>query len=583
MKKNFLINFLLIYSFSTYGQNLFPELNSSVKECITDQNSYEDIWSLSDSADYGMRVIPDKKGTSSSGKDTPFVFTENGKNNYYSDSITEMMGLVTIPGNYDPVPTPDGEFMVIPAKGDTIQFFDEVNNLSETSEPIYDDMKSGKPLMGTKQSLAIVNKEASDSGKLITYLAITDTVTLKSDQKKLEMKEYTFKIGADGKKEFVSASNEVKSMCDNLDVTAFKTPTLSPDGKMLSAYNSETGTTIIYNITPSNNGNYQCEKKLDLGFATTPVEFSPDGEKLLFSMNSLSTSPEQVDWNKQPAKTQNLNVYTYDMKSDQLQRLTNTLDGNSYSPTFSSNGKEVFFLNQYFSRENNSTDASYSVKMVNLEKAPRMKKVDFSLTSNCELVDPSLMKLMALGKLWESVCSRYTQPMTMAAIGTLPLSLNSESCSNLVINYWDMYLARNQKEKLTLGLDKGTNSEEFSTTDQEFYMKSFLGISKPDLLKTCETLNKKEQKEQKKPVKKIFKKKPVNNPDVMLSCKMCHGPNTYAPYIPFEKGSEKLAAYKSKLILQVMTGNMPKDMPMSAEEREAVLEWIDQIPDEPKK
>ncbi|MGK0367880.1 MAG: hypothetical protein ACI9QD_001020 [Thermoproteota archaeon] len=486
--------------------------------------------------------------------------------------------LTSIPGPYDGVPTPDGEFIVSPANGQHITFYDR-DDLESSSTDIYDDLKSagipdqntGAPLMGVYHSLGVISdKNDLDGNRNITYRAITDTETNNElEENSLMYKEYTFEIDKQtGAKSNIGTNGDAKPLCSNMMDQRVKTPIISKDGSMLSAYSVSTGTTIIYNIEKDASGNSVCNIKKDMGIATSKMEFSPKGDKVVFAMNSLPTTNSDVSWYKQPPLDYNMNVFVYDLKSDEISKVTSQDEGNAYYPSFSNNGEDVVWLSQEFG---NNDYPDYSVKRTKLKNAKKKNYIDFSALKNCEPIPPLDLSSMAIGKLWENICAKFSEQMTMASASIIPMSLEPNQCRYLVLKYWDKFIEAIKKDEIEINSDKGEDNEMISSLGKKFYKQQFLGLDKEQLENDCEVLANKGNKT--KDIKVIE----TNNDNVefipddpIRHCTQCHASGTNN-YIPFDK-PEELGPWKKKILLSLITGVMPKNMSITQDERDELIE-----------
>jgi hypothetical protein len=521
---------------------------------------------LSKVPDYFFKPVWPQNGND--GRDDVSIILEGG--NYILNMQSGQ--LEEIPGPYDGVPTPDGEFIVSPANGDHIQFFDR-NGIKADSQALYDDQNSENPLYGVYHSLGVLNKKQVGNSKQVTYRAITDTVTSDQGENSLQFKEYTFEIAPNGEKKLIKASKEPKLLCSNFKSKLIKTPIISKDGSMLSAYNEETGTSVIFDISIDQAGKSICRIKKDLGFAASKMEFSPDGSRVVFAMNSLPITPTDVDWYAQPpTDTHNMNVFTYDFKSDVMRRISNQEKGNAYYPSFSQNGEEVVYLSQEIKNEN----FNYSVKRVALTDAPAADFFKYSDIASCKLVDKDAITLMALGHLWASICSEFDK-ISSSAAAMIPLSMSKENCVELVKNKWSSFSQESMSD-LLIEKDTGKNKKTIlSDTDTSFYKNEILNVNQQDLINTCKALRGKN--ESPPPVDKIMSFGGEDDEfEPEASCTQCHAANSTAPFIPFDN-PEELPKYKNKMLLHVMTGNMPKNMKLSTKNREKLIEYLNGIKD----
>ena len=474
----------------------------------------------------------------------------------------------SIPGPYDGVPTPDGEFIIVPE----MSFMDR-NTIKENSTDILNQNESNK-MPGVYHSAGVLSSVPGAGGaRTVTYRAITDTAT--TGNSNILYKEYTFRISTSGKKEFVDKNTSPQELCSNLGNT-IKTPIMAKNGRMLSAYNMKTGTSQIFDIVQTG-GHSECKLKKDMGFATSKMEFSPDGTKVVFAMNSLQTIPSKVTWYSQPpTDSHNMNIFTLDLVTNDLTRISNQNRGNAYYPSFSSDGKSVVWMSQHF--DNDGYAVSYSVKRMPILSGKKMKAVDFSKVRGCDLTSPDVVKLFALGKLWESVCSQASDKMTLTGLGTISLALTPENCTKLVKNNWNAFKADTNARARDYVVADISSSGEFSDADSAKYMKMFTNLTQEQVLSTCAgaapAATAAARVNAATTAAATAERGPAHPSD---SCTQCHRPGGEAPNIPFNDPS-KLGPWKKKMLLQVMTGNMPKNQTLKPEDREKLIKYLREIP-----
>lgn len=494
-----------------------------------------------------------------------------GGGNYYLDM--ENGKTKRIPGPYDGVPTPDGEFIVSPALGDHIIFYDR-EDLNNNSDPIFNDREDDpkhEALLGVYHSLGILDKKVEDNGdKLISYRAITDTSTSSGGENTLQYKDYTFRINPEGEKEFIESNDEPKLICSNFQNNTLKTPILAKNGRMLSAYNEETGTTIIYDVKRDSNGNSICDVKKDLGFATSKMEFSPEGDKVVFAMNSLQTVPSEVAWYQEPpTDTHNMNIFVYDMNSDDLTKMTTKKQGNSYYPSFSNDGETVVWLSQEIDENG---EEQYFVERASVDNGFSMKHIKMNEVKSCNTSEPFSFENLAIGKLWGAICSPLDTALTTSALMAVPMSMDPNKCEQLVKANWSDFRDNTNPNVKKLIFDEGNNTKPMGEDEQKFYMDSFLALTEEDLIRTCQSLNARGDVDKVDNVKidEEFEEAEV---DPILYCTQCHSNSNGSNYIPFRE-PEKMGPWKNKALLHVMTGNMPKNMEISDETRSKILEKL---------
>lgn len=516
-----------------------------------------------------------------------------------------------IPGPYDGVPVVDCEFIVSPSPGDFINFFDR-DGINSSSQPVFSDgANGGQRLNGVYHSLGVLSQKTNADGSVTkTYRAITDTAT--TGKQTIMTKDYTMTIRPDGKKVFAENKQPPKPICGNLTGGSLRTPILSKNGRALSAYNIETGTTIIYDVV-TQNGTNTCKVRKDMGFATSKMEFSPDGKKVTFAMNSLQTNPAKVDWYQQPLTSDHrMNVAVYDLESDEISNITNDAQGNNYYPSFTDNNTVT-----WISQDVGNGGVSYSIQRAPISVGQSRKLVDYSSMRECNLNDNHALAALSLGLLWNQMCGQIDS--TVQAIGSRWVNLGKENCKSLVENFWN-----NNKSSIGVSADNfdvGNNGKFMNETTSNYYNQVIRSFSAQDLLKVCGKI--KPTAQNNNPVltatiNEVEGKMDEDSDEVTpdqneaapgkpyASCTECHnqgeaipqkplGPNDQPVASPMPwNNPEKLldgiqipqdlrdrfATKKAYLRSLVFTGVMPKSRFLSPEEKEAMLNWIDEnVPD----
>jgi hypothetical protein len=518
-----------------------------------------------------------------------------------------------IPGPYDGVPVVDCEFIVSPSPGNYINFFDR-DEINKNSMPVFSDgANGGQRLDGVYHSLGVLSQTKNPDGSVTKiYRAITDTAT--TGRQTIMSKDYTMTIGPDGKKVFAENKQAPTPICGNLTGSILRTPILSKNGRALSAYNVDTGTTIIYDVVTQNGENI-CKVRKDMGFATSKMEFSPDGKKVTFAMNSLQTNPAKVDWYERPLTTDHrMNVAVYDFEEDEITNITSDVQGNNYYPSFTDNNT-VTWISQDFA----NGGVSYSIQRAPLSAGQSRKWVDYSAMRDCKLDDSHALAALSLGLLWNQMCGKMDS--TVQAIGSRWINMGRKDCRKLVKNFWDT-------NKSSLGVsaenfDSGANGKFMKATTANYYNQVIRSFSSKDLLKVCGGI--KSAPQTKKPARTatIINAADDNQddgdgdefyPDEAVSeerkpygsCTECHtqgevvsqmprGPNDelVATSMPWDKPEklldgieipsdlrDRFATKKAYLRSLVFSGAMPKNRFLPLEEKEALLKWIDDyVPD----
>lgn len=574
MIKLLLLSFLSFNAFAQIGKIIDSPL------CNLQQPALTKKIALPSEPEYFFKPIPKQSPTDN--RDEVSIILAGDDNNGGGNYIMDMNNgaLRVIPGPYDGVPTPDGQMIVIP----TMEFLDR-DTANENSGSILDFGEGEDNLDGVYHSLGVLEKKkdpANATTDIVTYRGITDNETGGGGNNTLYYKDYTFKITDKGEKTYVPNPNDKpKSLCSNYENHFIKTPIISKNGRMLSGYNIETGTSVIFDITTNEAGESICKIKKDLGFTASKMEFSPDGTKVVFAMNSVNSWVDKVDWYSQPGQDDhNMNIFVYDLKSNDLQRISSEDIGSSYYPSFSFDNQVVYLSQEMVKDEDGEySDAKYYIKRANLDATPSMPWVDFSSVSGCKLNDENALKFMAIGKLWESLCYKLETAMTPQGLGTIPLVVGKENCKKIVSKYWDDTKGIIATQTSPFSKDTGSDDKtNLTKVEGDYYINKFIGFSKDDLLDSCNTLSK--VKTANTPVNKA--EFPINGKekeaeDVFSSCVGCHtgvnaGPGG-APAIPFGNDYE-LREWKDKLLLNVISGIMPKNSQITPEQRQKMVDRI---------
>lgn len=456
-----------------------------------------------------------------------------------------------IPGPYDGVPSPDGEFLIMPG----LYFYDR-DDLTRNSDMIYDDSDNGSnALDGVYHSIGVTKNQ--DNKK--TYRVITDELSPSSGSvANLMYKDFDADFRS-GNIKFERNSHGSKPLCSNHLDKFFKLPMISKDGGQLAAYDLESGTTKIYEIK-MNNGKSECHMTKDLGFAAGKVEFSPDGKKITFAMDSHPTNPGQVNWYATPPLSKNYNIYMVDLESDTMSRISMNNTGNSYYPSFWYDGS-IVYLNQ--------DEGEYSVVRARYDNAQSIKLPDAQALNSCEGIGKDFLSLMALGDMWTDICSSSGNRYTATGLAGISLSLDRPKCEEMVRGYW-----KDQQEKLKSGGNRKivADNQNVGSDIQEKYYKGFLSLSEQDLINSCPGEAKKVQATISSADNVAIEIDENENP--MILCQQCHTAAAAERAFDFSDPAS-LAPHKAKMRLHVWTGFMPQNTPLSPERRDRILKWID--------
>jgi len=174
-----------------------------------------------------------------------------------------------IPGNVDPVPTPDGRFITRPG----LMFYPTATLVAGDTVPMFVD----RELPDEYQTMSIL-KQTRD---LIRYRVVTGWRT------GVRLRDYDVTVDAAGKPVRIQPIGQPATPCGD---RSFALP-ISAKGlgsKELGVYDNKTQTNRIVEITDDG----QCVDRLDLGFASGKLSFSYDGTAVAFATARIDVDAE---------------------------------------------------------------------------------------------------------------------------------------------------------------------------------------------------------------------------------------------------------------------------------------------------
>lgn len=537
---------------------LFTESASAQDICTPKNNISEERVILPHDPEFFFKPIP-LQGEDDPRREVSVIM--DGSN--WTIDMKNPENVVQIPGPYDGVPSPDGRFLVMPGDNGGLEFFDR-NHLNRSNpKKILDDENNGSAMLaGVYHSIGMLEKRGGDA----SYRVITDQLTSRGRRQmgNLYYKDYNTHT-VDGAISFEGNSHPSRPLCSNMMNRYFKLPMLSKDGRQLAAYDVESGTTKIFSISQLN-GVSVCHQTRDLGFAAGKVEFSPDGKKITFAMDSHPTDPEAVEWYATPPATKNLNVYVADLENDTMSRVSLNSKGNSYYPSFWYDGS-VIYLNQE-NREDGGTD--YSLVRTRFANAPTIPLPRLE-TLNCSAPSKDFLALTALGSLWSDLCLNLTKPVTMTGLAMQPLALDNSRCRQMVSENWERFTSGREGRTILERLQSDDRSVDAQGLKERMY-RGYMSLSQNDLLNACPDVKSNEGHNTVSAGRVRTQVDPNDNP--MTLCQQCHTAAAGSRAFDFSNPAS-LAPHKAKMLTHVMTGFMPRNTPISQERRDRILEWID--------
>ena len=224
-----------------------------------------------------------------------------------------------IPGNVDPVPTPDGRLLLRPGlllypmatltKGDTI--------------PVYED-----PELPDEYQTASIQQERNG---VVRYRVITGW------RQGARFRDYDVTFTAKGAYKNAVPVGTPFVPCGARNLTL---PINAKSGQEFGAYDAGTRTNVILEVTPMKS----CLDKLDLGFASGKLSFSYDGSVIAFATSRVDTDADGL--RLRPAELVYKDALLLYRRTGRIVALSNNRGINALSfPEFLKNGN-VMVLDQ---------------------------------------------------------------------------------------------------------------------------------------------------------------------------------------------------------------------------------------------
>lgn len=317
----------------------------------------------------------------------------NGNRLFNLDTQNE----ISIPGGVDPVPMGE-HFITIPE--DFLKIYSLDALLQNKKQPVL----ITSDLQGVYQSVGLREK----TREYEIYGVITA-------QAPLQYQEFKVSQTPQGEWQIAKHSN-MRKLCGNIDI---KLPMLSKDTREVSGYDGQAGTTKIWSIQHET-GN--CTEVVDLGVTAGKADFSYDGRRLAFHLNSDPFM--DTEWFSEPSEDANYNIHIYDRVTKKITRVTQNYPGeNAYYPVFRKDGTLVYA----------EVDLEAQPWFVQINpKLVRKPAVDFKKLKNSDRVQ----QIMALAKLWNASCFSTDALKIVEAAITAGLSLDPQKCEQMVENDW---------------------------------------------------------------------------------------------------------------------------------------------------
>lgn len=324
----------------------------------------------------------------------------------------------TTVGYIDPVWSPDGKFLTHPGEGNekeegNLKFYHGDEVIQKTLDGKHKDAKFfGSKLKGVYQSIGVLG---NDKYNIIT------------DHEGISMAEYTYSEGGPVQ------TSEVKKPCSNIPSLPTNLPMLSKDGKYLSAYGGDPGTTKIYKL----NGD-SCELALDLGFGTGKVSFNYDSSQIAFHVDQFSEFESGYFSGVGKDKVKNVVVLNLEEKNGKLihtewaMASQNIKPGDgAYYPDYDKKG------NVYFLEDQDNNFQFVKVAPESLEFRPMEKDLLFGKSHcvSCQGVNVGMSATDILANMWMNVCPK-DKNIPMNHYRELVMAIDPAECRKMVEEFW---------------------------------------------------------------------------------------------------------------------------------------------------
>lgn len=324
---------------------------------------------------------------------------------------------ISVPGYVDPVPTPDGRFLTTP--GMAFYSGTEIQNRLTRGEDANNvtSLHRDDTLRGVYQSIGITQR----SGNRATYRVITDASGA------------SFRDYASTGNDNVTPVGETHVLCESLQSSQRQLPMISKDGRYLSAYDSNSATTKIYDIGADGRG---CSMVADLGFPTGKVDFDFTNDRITFHLDFFNF---QSGYFSGVDNYMTKDVFVAKLSKDgsgrvngvkSIARLSSSpkLGSGTYYPRWTGNGQIV---------ASRDVDDSYSLAEFDPNRADYAPFWSPTQTNPATKADHARH---ALGRLWAKVCGEHSPESNFKVkpeeSGWFALSLSRTACQRLIRQYW---------------------------------------------------------------------------------------------------------------------------------------------------
>ena len=518
-----------------------------------------------------------------------------------------------LPGEIDPVISPDGDLLTVPGGG-CMEFFDfnqvkeHLRNSPLNSEPKFSELSpqvilpvndpkkrsGGHCIYGVYQS---IGKQSDGSYRIVTDSDGFSVTEFKKTKRGIEIKEAS-KTGC------VEGYYIQGKKVEGFRAYEMSLPMISKDGRTFSFYDRSSKTTKIANFDGD-----KCHEVLDLKVATGKVEFSYDNSQLTFHIGAFDpihrgyfsgiSAKESKDVVVATVEVQNKGKPSESWSVKGMDRLTfaGKKGTGGYYPVFDRDGN-VFYLGRkrrkghyFFARvKKKDIDTTTPLELLWPEFGEQVVR------KSCEEGDSLDLRLSVIGGLWSLIC----EDSIFDGLGQnlqFARSLSKNQCQSFVREEWNKEVEERLFDQLVPRVDgkgqRGSLNREIKMRmdglNQSVVETLLYEINLEDLLAACEGLDDHAYKinidqagrgdESKNRDKKVLNEPEHGERVFIQSCTNCHAqPMEHVKLSSFTDASKINSESLEKMKSAVSSGFMPLGSKLSLGDKEALIDYLEKLP-----
>ncbi len=483
-----------------------------------------------------------KASASTALKEAPSYFISPDPNGKYVGVITtggntivdlDTGDSIRFPGPYDPVFTPDGKYVTRPNglfyDADDVREKAKDKSSANGMSPIHNG-----GMNGVYQSLGTVEAASAGNGNKATYRMI-------DDESGVSWQDYTIDHDNNGVKQKMGSA---KKLCPGIKTD---TPMLSKDGKYLSVYNSNSGTTQIYNIEENVKSGKPCQMVLDLGFPTGKVSFDYGNNQIAFHVDSVQTQTNYFSGISSRLRKDSFVLKidkskgadgkeTWTPRSFTKMNLTDgkaDLGTGTYYPRFRKDGSIVTVVQHKSGMQSYSLDVVQQNDIAWQPYKAYLFNPDMYATCNADQ-KKEIKSLYALGELWSQICGNYSDGMRFQDTLKIPFGMDHETCVKLIKDKWKGDI----KNKVVKAGQSKTGSGS-GVSDSALKLSTMKDLTEEDLIAVCPPKFQVSSTGRPSMVGMFGDRKPKTGPEILeAKCAGCHeSAREDRPFIDFTNPS----------------------------------------------